>query len=144
MSKKWLLILTLCTLPQIALATPEYDACYKKAETDEQVALCMRTETTRLLKKLQETYLDVSKHPDTASWNKGNALITGNLKDMYDHWLAYRNRYCSLFTKAAKNTFGSEEFHKERCLLRLTIDHLELMDQILIDASGGSEEDDED
>ncbi|MBR2299039.1 MAG: DUF1311 domain-containing protein [Alphaproteobacteria bacterium] len=144
MSKKLILALTLCLLPQIVFATPEYDACYKKAQTDDEVALCMKAESARLLKNIQDIYLNVANHPRTSVWNNGNALISGNLKDMYDYWMAYRNRYCSLFTKASEDMFGSENFDKERCLLNLTTDHYELMQKILINANSGGEENDED
>jgi len=141
MFKKLLIALTLCLLPRLVFATQEYDTCYAQAKDDNEVALCMKAESARVLKQLQNTYLEISKHPQTAGWNNGNGLITGNLKDMYDHWLAYRNRYCSLFAKSSENGFGSESFHKERCLLRMTTDQYDLMHQILINANSGAEED---
>ncbi len=140
MSKKSLVILAFLIAPRMALATPEYDACYQKAQNDDQVALCMKAETLRLMKSIQEAYINVSKHEQTASWNKGNGLISGNLKDMYDSWLNYRNKYCSLFTLASEHMFGTESFDQERCLLNMTNDHLELMKTILINASTGGDE----
>ncbi|HCU58885.1 MAG TPA: hypothetical protein DIC64_02775 [Alphaproteobacteria bacterium] len=144
MFRKFLFALGLCLLSNQAFATPEYDECYGQAQNDDQVALCMKAENARLLKSIQEIYLNISKHPQTSAWNNGNALLTGNLKDMYDHWMAYRNRYCSLFTKASENMFGSENFDRERCLLNLTSDHYKLIHQIIINANSGGEEDDED
>jgi hypothetical protein len=108
---------------------------------DNQLALCMKAETRRLLKLIQEIYVNVSKNEVTAPWNNGNGLISGNLKDMYDHWMAYRKRYCSLFVVASKETIGSSEYDKERCLLQLTNDHYELMHSVIINANSGPEED---
>ena len=142
MFKKLLSVFVLSVVPFVAWATPEYDACYEKAQDDDQVALCMKAETARLLKDIQEVYLNVSKNEQTAAWNNGNGLLKGNLKDMYNHWMAYRDKYCSLFTKASENTFGSESFDFERCLLNMTEDHLELMRSVIINANTGSEEDD--
>jgi uncharacterized protein YecT (DUF1311 family) len=127
-------------LPTMVLATPEYDACYNKAQDDDQVALCMKAETLRLMKTIQEIYINVSKNEQTASWNKGNGLISGNLKDMYESWLNYRNKYCSLFTVASEHMFGSESFDHERCLLNMTNDHLELMKTIIVNANSGGDE----
>ncbi len=143
MLKKTGLFFAVSLFPSLLLATPEYDACYKKAQNDDETALCMKAETARVTKDLQALYLRVSQHPQTASWNNGNGLTSGNLKDMYNHFMAYRNRYCSLFTKASEFMFGSSDFDKERCLLGLTKEHYELMQTILINASGGGEEDDE-
>ena len=144
MFRKILFAALLVSLPKFALADKEYDDCYLKAADDNQVALCMKAETARLLKNLQNVYEELSKHPQTSEWNNGNGLIKGNLKDMFDNWLGYRNRFCSLFVQASENTFGSQSFDKERCLLELTKNHYDLMDQVLINANSGSEEDDED
>lgn len=140
MFKKILFTFSLSILPTFVWATPEYDACYNKAQDDDQVALCMKAETLRLMKTLQEVYINVSKNEQTASWNQGNGLISGNLKEMYDSWLNYRNKYCSLFTLASEHMFGSENFDRERCLLNITNDHLELMKTIIINASSGGDE----
>ena len=142
MLKKWVLVLTLCLLPSVVLAGKEYDACRQKVTSDDELALCMKAETKRLLREIQEIYVNISKHEVTADWNKGNGLINGNLKDMYDHFIAYRNRYCSLFVVASEQTFGSSAYDKERCLLQLTNDHYELMHQVIINANSGPEEGD--
>ena len=142
MLKKGMFVLMFCLLPQMVFAGKEYDDCRYKVKSDDELALCMKAETKRLLKEIQEIYVNVSKNEVTAPWNKGNGLISGNLRDMYDHWIAYRNRYCSLFVTASKETFGSSEYDKERCLLQLTNDHYELMHSVIINANTGSEDDD--
>ena len=144
MLKKWMLVLAICLLPQMAFAGKEYDECYQKIKNDDDAALCMKAETARILKVIQEIYVNVSKNELTASWNKGNGLLNGNLKDMYDHFIAYRNRYCSLFVVASQNTFGSSSFDKERCLLQLTDDHYKLMLDVITNANSGPEEDESD
>ncbi len=144
MVKKISFAFLFCMMTTSAFATAEYDACYQAAKNDDEVALCMKAETARLLKSIQDMYFQISEHEQTRDWNNGNGLISGNLKDMYNHFIAYRNRYCSLFEKASENTFGSAEFDKERCLLNLTSDHYELMDKILLNANSGGEESDHD
>ena len=123
-----------------ANAGQEFEACRSKATDDNQLALCMKAETARLLKETQEIYLNMSKNDLGKAWNKGNGLVSGNLKDMYNSWLAYRNRFCSMFTAVSVNTFGSESYDKERCLLNLTNDHYELMKSAMINAVSGGEE----
>ncbi len=142
MIKKIFTLLALVTAATAAHATPEYDACYQKAADDNAVALCMKAENTRLLKEVQQIYLNLSKLEDIKKWNNGNGLLSGNLKDMYNSWLAYRNRYCSLYVVASKNTFGSSSFDRERCLLSFTNEHLELIKTIIVNANSGGEEDD--
>ena len=142
--KKIMLPLILCIISFKAYAvdTTAYDACYKSAKDDDEVALCMKAQTARVLKVIQEIYQNIAKHPDLAKWNNGTGLISGNLKDMYNHWVNYRNRYCSLYKVANKNNFGSENFHYERCLLSMTQRHYENIHSIIIDANTGGEEDD--
>ncbi len=142
MLKKILFLFVLALIPFQTHAQPsqEYEECYTKAQNDNQVALCMKAETARVLKDIQEVYTNLANNPQTKSWNNGNGLLSGNLKDMYDHWIAYRNRYCSLFVKASENTFGSESFDQERCLLELTDDHYKLVLAAIVNANSGSEE----
>ena len=142
--KKILLTVALCifSFSANALDTQEYDTCYKKAVDDDAIALCMKDQTKRVLKELQDIYTNISKHPDLEKWNNGNGLIKGNLKDMYNHWLNYRNRFCSLYKLASKNTFGSESFHYERCLLSITQLHYDEMHLAIVNANTGGEEDD--
>ena len=142
--KKFLPIVAICLLSfnANALDTTEYDICYKKATDDDGIALCMKAQTQRVLKELQNVYTNLSKIPDIEKWNNGNGLMKGNLKDTYNHWLNYRNRFCSLYKLASQNTFGSQNFHYERCLLSLTQTHYDEMHSAIVNANSGGEEDD--
>lgn len=144
MFKKIITAFCFCLISAAAGASAEYDACYSKAKDDNQVALCMKAENARLLKEVQQIYLNIANNSQTKSWNKGNGLISGNLKDMYNSWLAYRNRYCSLYVVASEHMPGSSSYDREKCLLSFTNEHLELMKTIIINANSGGEEDDED
>lgn len=139
MTKYFLILLTILLSFQ-ANAGQEFEACKAKATDDTQIGLCMKAETTRLLKETQEIYLNMSKNELGAKWNKGNGLVKGNLKDMYDSWLAYRNRFCSLFEAVSVENVGSRTYNHERCLLNLTNDHYELMKSAMISAVSGGEE----
>jgi len=142
MLKKFLFASALLFLPLFAVAFPtqEYDSCYQKAADDVEVGLCMKAETQRILKDIQEVYINISNHPQTKAWNNGNGLISGNLKEMYNSWLSYRDKYCSLFEVASENTFGSPSYDRERCLLELTLDHYQLVHAVITNANTGPEE----
>ena len=140
--KKLFLVLFAMLFSFEAEAGKEFDACEARATDENQLALCMKAETARLLKETQEIYLNLSKNEYGAAWNKGNGLASGNLKDMYNSWLAYRNRYCSLFVAVSEGGIGSETFNKERCLLNLTNDNYELMKTAIVTAVSGGEESD--
>lgn len=141
MFKKMLLSFVFCTVALGAhAASPEYEKCFNAAQTDNEVALCLKAENVRMLKDIQQIYLNLATHEKTKAWNNGNGLMSGNLKDMYNSWLAYRNRFCSLYQKASENTFGSDDFNRAKCLFDLNNDHLELMKRVIFSANSGSEE----
>lgn len=139
MMKYFLMVFTIL-LSFEAYAGSEFESCQTKAKDDTQIGLCMKAETARLLKEIQEIYLNMSKNEFGAKWNKGNGLVKGNLKDMYDSWLAYRNRFCSLFEAVSVANIGSRTYNRERCFLNLTNDHFELMKSAMISAVSGGEE----
>lgn len=140
MIKKLLATAVVCLFSINASASDEYDACYSQAIDDEAVALCMKAETARLMKEIQQTYLELSKNPQTKDWNKGDGLKNGNLRDMYNSWLAYRNRLCSLNAVATENMYGSTDYHRESCFLELTSDHQKILESILLSANGTRDE----
>lgn len=127
MYKKFIIALLFSFISFQAYAGEEYNQCRTQAGTDEELALCMKAETSRLMKDIQQFYINLVQNPDVKAWNKGNGLISGNLKDMYNSWLAYRNRYCSLYVAASKNVYGDDNYHRESCLIEMTDDHYKLM-----------------
>lgn len=143
MSKKILafLLLFLCSTAVHAERSPEFEECDQKAMDDDALALCMKAETARLMKDIQQDYLRLVKYKPTKDWNKGNGLISGNLKDMYNSWIAYRNRYCSLLTVASADMYGSTNYHRESCLLEMTTDHKTLMDNVVRNSDLGRDKD---
>ena len=133
--KLFLIVLPYLVSVSANAASPEYEDCYGKAQDDNAVALCLKEENTRTLKQIQQIYLNLSKNEITGKWNNGNGLISGNLKDMYNSWLGYRNRYCSLYQTAMQNNFGSTSFNREKCLYSFNEDHLKLMQNVIVNAN---------
>lgn len=127
MKRFFAVVSTLCLTAFCAHADQEYDNCVAQAYDDDAIALCMKANTARLMKKIQEDYIFLSEDPISKEWNKGNGLKSGNLRDMYNSWLAYRNRYCSLYMAANVNGYGSDNYHREACILEMTKDHEELL-----------------
>lgn len=141
MIKKILTAAAVCLISANVSASDEYDACYSQAVDDDAVALCMKAETAREMREIQQYYLELSTNPQTKDWNKGDGLKNGNLRDMYNSWLAYRNRLCSLNAVASGNMYGSTDYHRESCFLEMTSDHLKLLESILLHANGSKDED---
>ncbi len=139
--KKIIITLMLCAFSfnAKALDTSAYDTCYNNAQHDNDVALCMKAQTARVLKAIQEIYQNIGNHPDLKKWSNAE---NGNFKGIYNHFINYRNRYCSLYKFASKNSFASENFNYERCLLTLTQNHYDLMHSVIINANTSGEEDD--
>lgn len=140
MYKKLILTLVLSMLTVTAQATPEYDKCYSAATDDDATATCMKEETARLMKEIQQKYLQISEMPLAQEWNNGDGLKKGNLRDMYNSWLAYRNRLCSLNKKLSVNGYGSEEFHYASCMLDMTKSHMEYIDAVITTALASTDD----
>lgn len=141
MSKKWIyitLFLTLIFKANLSFAElTAYQNCFNRAKDDGQVALCMKAETNRILNQIQGVYLTLSQNRQ-ASLNKPQTqTIDEELQQIYKPWFSYRNRFCSLYTKASEFMFGGEDYKRESCLLELTSNHLDLIQHLMPEAKGG-------
>jgi uncharacterized protein YecT (DUF1311 family) len=124
-----------------AHATPEYDACYGQAIDDDATAECMKAETERLMKDIQQKYITISQMPTADRWNNGDGLKRGNLRDMYNSWLGYRNRICSLNKALSTNGYYTPAFHEESCRLDMTQEHLKYISAVLTTALSSRDDD---
>lgn len=140
MSKKMIIFFSTLLFSFSAQAADEFETCYSQATDDDQVAVCMKEQTARLMKQIQQNYRSLLANADVKKWNNGDSLSKGNLKDTYNSWLAYRNRYCSLFRVANTNMYGSPNYHYERCMKQLTEDHLLLTEKALEATEGSVDE----
>ena len=111
----------------------DYDRCLQASTefTDEETAICMSGEIKRLDKAIarlyQNTFLKVER---INKWNNGNGMFRGNIKDMQDHFNAYRARYCSFYATTMQIYSGSQTYLRNDCMMKLTTDYYRRLLQI--------------
>ncbi len=101
------------------------DDCINNSDkSDEAYSRCWLDEAKRLSAEIKDKYEQLAANKLASEWNKGNGMFKGNLKDMYDSWVAYRNRFCSLSGVAGHYETGeSKAFHQSLCLMDLSKKH---------------------
>lgn len=114
--------LSMCfALPAMA---DEYTDCMKEVERtkagDFEIALCMKAQSARVLKKVQDEYTKIANMKFFEEWNNGNGMFKGNVRDTYNAWFVYRNKYCDLYALATTNSSGTNEYNREKCRLDLS------------------------
>ncbi len=121
-----------------------YEECYKKALNNQQLETCMKTETELLFQKVRDNYFALSQNPQTSIWNNGSGLMSGNLKDTYEYWLSYRNKFCTYYADTLSKMLSNKAVWQESCLLNLTADQNKSLETVLLNANSGGEESGED
>ena len=128
-----------CFLGAAAVSATPFDDCVKNlAKTkvdnmlsDDDHAICLKQESARLLAEVQKVYTQIANDKAYSSWNKGNGMFKGRVRDTYNAWLVYRNNYCSLLEFAAQGKGVSNAFVREQCLMQLTEEQLEDVNKII-------------
>lgn len=117
----------------VAVQAAEVDDCINNSNSsDEAYSRCWLDEAKRLNTEIKNKYEQLASNKLAAEWNKGNGMFKGNLKDMYDSWVAYRNRFCSLSGVAGHyETSESKAFHQSLCLVNLSKKHNQELDGLL-------------
>lgn len=70
-----------------------YESCIKEKKAADD---CLKEEIDRTTKHIKNHLATVMQNRTTAQWNNGPDIKNGNLIDMFDSWVAFRNRMCSL------------------------------------------------
>ena len=76
--------------------TDDHDAQYTECINDGDENKCLLNEIYRSSDKIKNLYKEFYNSQYTSGWNNGADLGNGNYRDMFDSWIAYRNRMCSL------------------------------------------------
>ena len=93
----------------------EYQACTKnKSKNDPRN--CQKEEMERTNEQIQQKFQEAYNSQFIGAWNNGPNLQNGNYRDMYDSWIAYRNRLCSLAVWAYKRAYGEKSVSMNYCL----------------------------
>lgn len=107
--------------------TDEHDAKYEQCLKEDLYTKCLMSEYQRSTEEIKELYKKLSTSEYTAAWNNGSDLSNGNYRDMFDSWIAYRNRLCSLSVYAYKNYPARSQLLQNQCLQYLNREKLEAL-----------------
>ena len=92
----------------------KYESCLKKDALDE----CLQDEITRSSQEVKDMYKIFIADPYVGKWNNGPNLQRGNYRDMYDSWIAYRNRICQLLSWSMDYALENKSTSRfETCLI---------------------------
>lgn len=108
----------------------EHDEEYSTCISDTPEDKCLLAEFQRSSEKIKELYKKFYNLPATKAWNNGADLSSGNYRDMFDSWVAYRNRLCSLSEYAYKNFPAKSSVGKNHCLQYLNREKLETLENL--------------
>ena len=101
----------------------KYQACLQREAED----ICFEEELKRSSDAVKDLYKTFITDVYVGKWNNGPNLQQGNYRDMYDSWLAYRNRFCQLATWAFEHAYGEQAPQLGQCLLILNLEKAEAM-----------------
>ena len=112
----------------------EHDEAYQTCQKEDgkTAANCLEREIDRSTQKVKDLYATLLRDADVGRWNNGPNLQNGNYRDMFDSWIAYRNRLCSLAVWAYENAKIQPKVSLNECILFLTEEHREILDNILL------------
>ncbi len=105
----------------------EYAKCIKDKKSTDQ---CLVNEFQRSSAKIKDLYKKFYASQYTSAWNNGADIGSGNYRDMFDSWVAYRNRLCSLSAFAYKNFPQRANITKNHCLQYLNREKLETLENM--------------
>lgn len=114
----------------------EYDECMKGKNTSK----CLKDELARSTKQIKNLYKTLSEDNFVGKWNNGPDLKNGNYRDMYDSWIAYRNRMCALSVWAYKVGYGDKGADITQCMQFFNRENLESLQNILLNANSTIDE----
>ena len=108
----------------------EYQSC-AKSKIKEISRNCLKEEIERTNKQILQKFQQAYDSLMIGAWNNGPNLQTGNYRDMYDSWVAYRNRFCSLAVWAYKRFYGEKSVSMNYCLESFNKEMSDYMQHIL-------------
>lgn len=104
-----------------------YEECVKKGQKK-----CLDEELVRSGKEIKDYYKTFLEDEFVGKWNNGPDLKKGNYRDMYDSWIAYRNRMCSLAVWAYNSFYGQNTMSLTNCLQFYNREKLETVENLLV------------
>lgn len=107
-------------------STDKFDACMTAAGKigDDELAKCLNDRVKELMLEIKEVYEYTVAKEVFKKWNNGSEMRSGNMRDMFDSWIAYRDKYCSVYTVSMEEYMGTNNYNLADCLHDMTEDHL--------------------
>lgn len=101
----------------------EYENCIQKNRNE----LCIDEELQRSTQDIKDFYKTFANDDMVGAWNNGDGLKSGNYRDMFDSWVAYRNRICSLAVWAYQKYYGPQSIRLNDCIQYYNREKLETL-----------------
>ncbi len=111
----------------------EYEACLTKDENKRSD--CVKGEINRATTDIKNLYKEMLEDTFIGKWNNGPDLKRGNYRDMFDSWVAFRNRICSLADYAYKQSTVKQKISRDECVLYMDLVHKQMVQNALREAN---------
>lgn len=98
-----------------------YNSCISRISNGSGPAYvgCIDQELRRQESAMQFFYTELLKQEQYQKWNNGKTLASGNIKDMNDQYIAYRDRLCSMFAIGMMNFYQNIEWGRKECMMKV-------------------------
>ncbi|MBR1825972.1 MAG: DUF1311 domain-containing protein [Alphaproteobacteria bacterium] len=110
----------------------DHDDAYTQCREEKGETDCLPEEMKRTNQTIKDMYQTLLDSETVGKWNNGADLKQGNFRDMYDSWIAFRNRMCALSVWAYTNYYGPESITMTRCLQFFNREKFEFLTNIMI------------
>jgi hypothetical protein len=110
----------------------DYKKCLEqiKGYTAREYVSCLNTEIKKQNTAIEEYYKRLLAFPEFDKWNNGNGLFRGNVKDMNDQYVAYRERLCSMYGMGLYSLYGDLEHGRKECMMEMNDQLLRRLERI--------------
>lgn len=85
---------------------------------------CLNQEIKRQEAGMNYFYTELLKQEQYQKWNTSTSINAGNIRDMRSQYVAYRDRFCSMYAIGMMNFYKNIEFGRKDCIMKLNSDTL--------------------
>lgn len=119
----------------------EHDAEFTQCLNDKKAPKeCWNAENERATKRIKDLYNTLFEDEHVGQWNNSPSLKGGNYRDLFDSWIAYRNRICSLADFAYRQSNAPHKISLSGCILFLNKEHVEILESLLVMANSAMDD----
>ncbi|MCI5635099.1 MAG: hypothetical protein MR350_06605 [Alphaproteobacteria bacterium] len=116
----------------------QYNSCIAEKKPQDE---CIKGEIERTTKYIKNDLATILTMPTIEKWNNGPDIKNGNIRDMFDSWVAYRNRICSLTAYVQKIANPQKPVSFDYCIQYYNESFAALLDLYLKNANSVLDED---